>query len=300
MAESLLDATGNTPLLHIDLEVPEGTVNLYAKLERFNPSVSIKDRNVRAMIDAAEQSGELQAGGTVLEPVAGNTGIALAHICNVRGYQLILTMPEDYMPERRHILKRLGIKIETTPADQGIAGAVERAQVIKTEHPDYYVPDHFTNEVQVEAHRAGLVREILDDLNGVSIDAFIGSIGTGSSLVAIAEALKPAGTQIIAVEPAAAKHAIQGIGFGFQPPYLKEGTIDHVEKVSDQDAVQGFREMAAETGVLGGLSCGANYIVAKRMARTLGPDKNILTVFYDGGERYFSLEKELKNEGVKS
>lgn len=303
--ETLLEAIGNTPLLKLGRGAPDGGATIYAKLERFNPSVSIKDRTVRAMIDAAEQSGALKAGGTVLEPVAGNTGIALAHICNIRGYPLILTMPEDYMPERQHILECCGTQIETTPAEQGIKGAIERAQQIKVEHPDYFIPDHFANETQVEAYRQGLVQEILTDLEGVSVDAFIGCVGTGSSLIAIAEAFRPNGTQIIAVEPASCaflskcetgRHAIPGISFGFVPDYFPREAIDRIETVTDQQAVQGFRSLAAETGLLAGLSSGANYHVAKQVSTELGAGKNILTLFYDGGERYFSLEKELQGE----
>lgn len=290
--QSVLEATGQTPLLKLDTIVQAGAT-LYAKLERFNPSVSIKDRNVLAMIDAAEALGQLKAGGTVLEPVAGNTGIALAHICNIRGYRLILTMPEDYMPERRHILERCGTQIETTPAVHGVQGAIDRARELQGQHPDYYVPDHFSNESQLEAHRKGLVKEIIQDLAGTRIDAFVGCIGTGSSLTAIAEVFQ-GGAQIIAVEPSERSHAIPGISFGFRPPYLKNKLIDRVEKISDQEAAAGFRELAAETGVLAGLSSGANYFIAKKIARDLGPDKNILTIFYDGGERYFSLEKELR------
>ena len=302
MIETLIEAIGDTPLLKLEPRDPEGAATLYVKLERFNPSVSLKDRNVLAMIQQAENEGLLRPGGTVIEPVAGNTGIALAHICNVKGYRLVLTMPADYMPERHHVLECCGTQIEITPAEEGIDGAIERARQIHRQHPEYVYLDHFSNEAQVRAHETGLVKEILADLGDVHIDAFIGSVGTGSSLTAIADVLQPHGTQMIAVEPAAAPflsqgvrgvHKIPGIGFGFMPEYLRRVRLDRIETVKDEEALEGFRNLARETGVLGGLSCGANYWVAKKIAAELGSGKNILTIFYDGGERYFSLGKQL-------
>ncbi len=285
--ESVLEATGHTPLLKLERGLPAGAAVIYAKLERFNPSVSIKDRAVRAMVDAAEARGDLKPDGTILEAVAGNTGIALAHICNIRGYGLILTMPEDYMPERRHVLECFGTQIETTPATQGVRGAIEAAEAIKAKHPDYCMLDHFNNLDQVEAHRKALVPEILEDLAGRHVDAFVGCVGTGASLTAIAERLRSTGTQIVAVEPAASS-AIPGIAFGIIPDYLNDEFIDRRAEVTDREAVQGFRSLAAENGVLAGLSSGANYHVAKQLAVELGEGKTVLTIFYDGGERYFS------------
>lgn len=305
--ENLVDTIGNTPLLKLAQGVPVGGADIYAKVERFNPGGSIKDRVAVAMIDAAEQKGRLAPGRTVLEPVAGNTGIALALVCRLRGYSLILTMPEDYMPERRYILECCGTRIETTPAEEGIAGAIRRAHVIQKEHPDYFMPDHFSNPAQVEAHHKGLMQEILTDLDGVSIDAFVGCVGTGSSLTAIAEALQPEGTKIIAVEPAASpflsegksgRHAIPGIGFGFAPETLKRELIDQIETITDEEALKGSQDLAAKTGLLAGLSSGANYHVAKKVSQELGGGKNVLTIFYDGGERYLSLKRELSNKEI--
>lgn len=303
--ETILEAIGDTPLLKMDLGAPERGATIYAKVERFNPGGSLKDRVAVAMLDAAERAGRLRPGGTVLEPVAGNTGIALALVCRLRGYRLLLVMPEDYMPERQHVLECCGTVIETTPALLGIAGAIRRAGEIQREHPDYYMPDHFANREQRTAHRRGLVPEILRDLSGVPVDAFVGCVGTGSSLSAIAEELRPTGTEIIAVEPAAApflsegrggKHAIPGIGFGFAPLTLDRRLIDRIETVTDDEALHGFRELAATTGLLAGLSSGASYSVSKKVARELGAGKAVLTLFYDGGERYFSLQQELHGE----
>ncbi len=292
--ETLLEAIGNTPLLKLAERTSAGAA-IYAKLERFNPGVSIKDRHVLAMIEAAESQGVLKPGGTVIEAVYGNTGIALAHICNIKGYQLILVMPEDYIPERRHVLSCLGIEIINTPAAQGIRGAMEQAAAIKVEHPDYFTLNHFDNAAQLTAHLSGLAQEILDDLTGIQIDAFVGALGTGSSLAALAQVLRPQGTQIIAVEPEAGQ-AIPGIGFGLEPQHIKAELVDRIVTVTAQDAARGFKELAAENGVLAGLSCGANYRVAKQIAAELGPGKNVLTIFYDGGERYFSLQQELKEK----
>lgn len=303
--DTLIGTIGKTPLLKMERGIPEGSATVYAKVERFNPGGSLKDRVVMAMLDEAERQGRLKQGGTIVEPVAGNTGIALAILCTLRGYHLILTMPQDYMPERRYILECLGTEIFTTPAEDGIDGSIAKAKKILEEHPDYYMPDHFTNPVQVGAYRDGLVKEISGDLAGVAIDAYVGAVGSGSSLTAIAEQFRPGGAKIIAVEPAASpflslgkrgRHAIQGIGFGYDPPNFKRELVDRIETVTDEEALRGFRDLAAQTGLLAGLSCGANYHVVKKVAKELGPGKNVLTIFYDGGERYLSLEKELNDK----
>ncbi len=294
--ENILAAIGNTPLLRLEQGPPPDGAVIYAKIERFNPGGSLKDRAALAMIEAAEEEGKLQVGGTVVEPVAGNTGVALALICRLRGYSLILTMPEDYMPERRYILECCGTQIETTSAAEGITGAIRRAREIHAEHPGSYMPDHFSNRVQVTAHRQGLVSEIVADLEGVAVDAVVGCVGTGSSLTALAEIFREQGSEIIAVDPPTFPHAIQGIGFGFDPALLNQELIDRRETVTDEEALAGFRDLAATTGLLAGLSSGAVFHVAKKIARQLGPDKNILTLFYDGGERYFSLREELQKK----
>jgi cysteine synthase len=292
MTTDLLDSIGKTPLLRLGRAVSAGGARIYAKLERFNPGGSIKDRTVAAMLEAAEKSGTLKKGMTIIEPVAGNTGVALALQCAIRGYHLILVMPEDYMPERRHILESLGTNIETTSAREGVQGAIKRVGTLSEEHPDYFMINHFENPIQVDAHRAGLMAEILVDLDE-PIHAFVSCVGIGSTLTAAALTLKESGTQIIAVEPQAFPHAIQGIGFGMSPANLNGDSIDQTYSVSDAEAVQGFGELAAETGVLAGLSSGANYFVSKKLSHKLGEGKNIVTIFYDGGERYFSLKERI-------
>lgn len=292
--ESIVETIGNTPLLK--LESLQGRATVYAKLERFNPGGSIKDRVVQAMLTAAEESGELKAGMTVLEPVAGNTGIALALLCRLRAYRLILTMPEDYMPERRYVLECCGAEIELTPAAAGISGAIRRAAELKQEHPDYFIPDHFHNEVQVEAHSQGLVQEIRSDLADIIPDALVGCVGTGSSLQALARYYRPHGTKIFVVTVSPRARTVPGIDFGLSESLLDKDWVDQTVQLTMEEALQGFQELAASTGVLAGLSSGATYRVAKKLSLQLGTGKNILTIFYDGGERYFSLEKTLRKE----
>lgn len=300
----LTENIGKTPLFRCKRGFAASAAMVYAKLERFNPGGSIKDRNVRAMLETAQQTGALKPGMTLIEAVAGNTGIALAMQCRRLGYSLVLVMPEDYMPERRYILECLGVQLVLTPAVDQMAGAYRKAQEILRQHPDYYMPDHFHNQAQVDDHSQHFIQEILDDLSrepkknakDTPIDVFLGCYGSGSHLAAAIQVLKPQGTRIIALRPNSQSHAIPGIGFNVPAVLFNESEIDHFIEFNQEDALRGMEELARETGILAGLSSGANYVIAKRLAAELGPEQTLVTTFYDGGERYLSLEKNLKEK----
>jgi cysteine synthase len=299
-AKNVLELIGQTPLVRLNrLPKPEGAV-VVAKVEALNPGGSVKDRIALSMVEDAERQGMLHPGGTLVEPTSGNTGIGLAIAAAVKGYRLILTMPDDMSVERQRLLARLGAEIHLTPAIEGMTGAVFAAQELVREHPEYVMPQQFQNPANPEAHRRGTAVEILDALGGQKLDAFVAGVGTGGTLTGVGEVLKEkiAGVRVIAVEPArspvlsggrARPHAIQGIGASFVPGVLNRDIIDEIITVRDEDAISWSRRLAREEGLLAGISAGAAAFAACAVAATLTRQQLVLTVLPDTGERYLSL-----------
>ena len=299
-ADSVLDLIGRTPVVRLNrLPKPGGAV-VVAKVESLNPGGSVKDRIALAMVEDAERRGILKAGGTIVEPTSGNTGIGLALAAAVKGYRLILTMPDDMSVERQRLMARLGAEIHLTPAIEGMTGAVFAAQELVREHPDYFMPQQFQNPANPEAHRRGTALEILEVLGGRRLDAFVAGVGTGGTLTGVGEVLKGKipGLRVVAVEPArspvlsggrARPHAIQGIGASFVPGVLNRDIIDEIITVRDEDAIAWSRRLAREEGLLVGISAGAAAFAACAVAAALTPDQLVMTVLPDTGERYLSL-----------
>ena len=299
IADSVLDLIGRTPLVRLQrLPNPDGAT-VIAKVESLNPGGSVKDRIALAMITEAERQGVLKPGATLVEPTSGNTGIGLAMAAAVKGYRLILTMPDDMSVERQRLLARFGAEILLTPAIEGMTGSVHAARELVREHPEYFMPQQFENPANPEIHRRTTAIEILDATGG-RLDAFVAGVGTGGTLTGVGEVLKERvpGVQVVAVEPArspvlsggrARPHAIQGIGASFVPGVLNRTIIDRVIQVRDEDAMAWARRLAREEGLLVGISAGAAVFGACAVAAELAPGKRVVTVLPDTGERYLSL-----------
>jgi len=291
---------GNTPLIRVQWG-DDGGAEVYAKLEAANPGGSVKDRICLNMIQAAERDGRLSPGATVIEPTSGNTGIGLSLIAAVRGYRLILLMPESMTRERIDLLKAYGAEVILTPAPLGMAGAIAEARRLVEQNPGSFMPDQFANPANPEMHRRTTAPEILDAAGG-RVDAFVAGVGTGGTITGVGEVLKahnPA-VHIVAVEPAASAvlsgkpagpHKIQGIGAGFVPKVLNRSILDEIMTVTDDEAFRTKKALAEREGLLVGISSGANVFAARQIARRLGKGKRVITVLPDRGERYFSIEK---------
>jgi len=291
---------GNTPLIRVQWG-DDGGAEVYAKMEAANPGGSVKDRICLNMIQAAERDGRLSPGATVIEPTSGNTGIGLSLIAAVRGYRLILLMPESMTRERIDLLKAYGAEVILTPAPLGMAGAIAEARRLVEQNPGSFMPDQFANPANPEMHRRTTAPEILDAAGG-RVDAFVAGVGTGGTITGVGEVLKahnPA-VHIVAVEPAASAvlsgkpagpHKIQGIGAGFVPKVLNRSILDEIMTVTDDEAFRTKKALAEREGLLVGVSSGANVFAARQIARRLGKGKRVITVLPDRGERYFSIEK---------
>jgi cysteine synthase A len=299
LAASVLELVGGTPLVRLNRLPTAGGALVLAKMESLNPGGSVKDRIAVAMVEDAERRGILKPGSTLVEPTSGNTGIGLAMVCAVRGYRLILTMPDDMSQERQRLLSRYGAEIYLTPAMEGMSGAVFAAQEMCKEHPDYFMPMQFENKANPEIHRRTTAVEILD-ATGERLDVFVAGVGTGGTVTGVGEVLKerlPA-VRVVAVEPArspvlsggrARPHGIQGIGASFVPGVLNRAVLDDVIQVRDEDATATARRLAREEGLLVGISSGANVWAACRVAAGLPADRVVVTVLCDTGERYLSV-----------
>jgi len=259
----------------------------------------VKDRIALAMIEDAERTGALKPGGTIVEPTSGNTGIGLAMVAAVKGYRLILTMPEDMSVERQRLLARFGAELHLTPAIEGMTGAVFAAEELVREHPGYFIPQQFQNPANPAVHRRTTALEILESVGG-RLDAFVAGVGTGGTLTGVGDVLKDKmpGLLIAAVEPAkspvlaggqARPHGIQGIGASFVPGVLNRAIIDRIIAVKDEDATAWARRLTREEGVLAGISAGAAAWAACEVAAAMRPEQLVLTVLPDTGERYLSL-----------
>ncbi len=298
-ARTALDLIGSTPVVRLNrLPQLDGVgAEVWAKLENLNPGGSVKDRICLAMVEAAERDGLLAPGGTIIEPTSGNTGIGLALVAAVKGYRLVLTMPDTMSEERRSLLVAYGARLVLTPDTKGMHGAVRRAEELLAEHPDWYMPQQFTNAANPEAHRRTTAQEILAQF--AQIDAFVAGVGTGGTITGVGEVLRAErlGVRIYAVEPSASPvlsggepgyHDIQGIGAGFIPEILNTEIYDEVLPVTDDEAVVHARALARYEGLLVGISSGANCAAAIRTARRFGRGAVVLTVFCDTGERYLT------------
>jgi len=299
-ANSVLDLIGLTPLIRLNRVVPPGSATVWAKLECTNPGGSVKDRIGLAMIEAAEKDGVLKPGGTIVEPTSGNTGVGLAMVAAVKGYRVILVMPESMSVERRRLLTAYGAEVMLTPGAEGMSGAVKRAREIVAENPGYFMPQQFDNPANPEAHRRTTAQEILAQ-TADPIDAFVAGVGTGGTLTGVGEVLRERYPDIlvVAVEPAGSPvlsrgqpgpHKIQGIGADFVPSVLNQENIDEVLSVADDDAMEMARRLAREEGLLVGPSSGAAAHAAAEIATRLGSSKTVVTILPDTGERYLSTE----------
>lgn len=295
-AETVLDLIGSTPMVRLQRLPAAGAAQVWAKLERFNPGGSVKDRIAKSMVEAAEEAGLLEPGGVIVEPTSGNTGIGLAMIAAVKGYRLILVMPEGLSAERSALLRAYGAEVNLTPREQGIKGAIAKAEELVQQH-GYFMPLQFSNPANPEVHRRTTAAEILAQAG--HLDAFVAGVGTGGTVTGVGEILKDAlpGVEIVAVEPAGSpvlsggapgKHKIQGIGAGFVPEVVNAGAIDHVIQVTDQDAAETARRLARKEGILAGISSGAAAWAALQVASRLGEGKTVVTILPDTGERYLS------------
>ncbi len=296
--ENVLDLIGSTPVVKLRKLPGEEDATIWAKLESFNPGGSVKDRICLAMIEAAEKEGQIRPGWTIVEPTSGNTGIGLAMVCAVKGYRLILTMPETMSLERRNLLAAYGAHLELTPGSEGMRGAIKKAEELVQKNKDYFMPQQFKNKANPQIHRQTTAQEILEQVKG-RIDAFVAGVGTGGTITGVGEILKKklAKVKIVAVEPARSPvlsggnpgpHKIQGIGAGFVPDVLNTSVIDQIIRVEDEEAIETARLLAQKEGLLVGISAGAAAFAALQVARELGRGKTVVVIFPDTGERYLS------------
>ncbi|WCN37771.1 cysteine synthase A [Aneurinibacillus uraniidurans] len=300
VAQSITDLIGYTPLVKLNRVVEEGEANIYLKLEFFNPGSSVKDRIALAMIEAAEQDGVLKEGMTIIEPTSGNTGIGLAMVAAAKGYRAVLVMPDTMSMERRNLLRAYGAELVLTPGAEGMGGAIRKAEELVKEDPSYFLPQQFKNPANPQIHRETTARELLeqgDEIGG--IDGFISGVGTGGTITGVGEVLKEKypDVRIVAVEPAASPvlsggkpgpHKIQGIGAGFVPDTLNTEVYNEIIRVENDDAFETSRTVAKQEGILGGISSGAVIYAAKKLAKELGPGKNVVVIIPSNGERYLS------------
>jgi cysteine synthase A len=296
---TILDYIGNTPLVSIQRLSPSPEVHIWAKLESMNPGGSVKDRIALSMVEAAERDGSLKEGGTIVEPTSGNTGIGLALVGAVKGYRVVLTMPESMSIERRKLLKGYGAELVLTPAAEGMRGAIGHAAQLVDEH-GYFMPQQFKNPANPQVHRQTTGPEILTQCPD-SIDYFVAGIGTGGTITGVGEVLRAAfpAVQIVGVEPADSPvlsggepgpHKIQGIGAGFVPDVLKTELLDEVVKMTNDEAFAMARRLAREEGLLVGISSGAAMAATLKVAERLDGPATLVTVFASTGERYLSTE----------
>jgi cysteine synthase A len=298
--KDILSTIGETPLVRLN-RLGSGGATVLVKLESKNPCGSVKDRIAAYMIAAAEKAGVLMPGGLIIEPTSGNTGIGLAFVAAVKGYRLILTMPESMTVERRKLLSLLGAEIVLTPAQLGMKGAVEKADELLANTPGAFMPQQFKNDSNPQAHRETTAEEIWSDTDG-KVDILVAGVGTGGTITGCGEVLKKknAALKIVAVEPKDSPvlsggqpgpHKIQGIGAGFVPDVLNKTLVDEIVKVANEDAMQTARDLAMKEGILAGISAGANVWAAVQVAsRPENKGKTVVTFICDTGERYISTE----------
>ncbi len=304
VAQNVLELICNTPLVKINKLTDSSMATVYGKMESFSPGYSVKDRICLSMISDAEQKGLLNKDTVIVEPTSGNTGIGLALVCAVKGYRLILTMPETMSVERRQLLKRFGAELVLTPGAEGMKGAIAKANAILAEHKNSFMPQQFSNPANPKIHRETTAEEIWEALDG-KIDAFVAGVGTGGTITGCGEVFKKKNPkiQIVTVEPKTSpvlsggqpgRHKIQGLGAGFVPDNVNRSVIDKIIQVDDQDAWKTMLELAKTEGILSGISSGANLWAAFQVAKELGPGKNVVAIVCDTGERYLSMDDAFK------
>lgn len=293
----VLDLIGKTPIVKVNNMVDENSAEVYVKLEKFNPGGSTKDRAALGMIEDAEKKGLLKKGYTIVEPTSGNTGIGLAFIGRVKGYKVIIVMPETMSKERRDLIKAYGAELILTEGSKGMQGAIEKALEYKDKE-GYFIPQQFENEANTQKHYETTAEEIYEDLS--DLDYVVAGVGTGGTIVGIAKKLKEKNKNIkvVAIEPKTSAvisggkpgaHNIQGIGAGFIPSIYDESVIDEVIAVSDSNSIKTTKEFVDKEGILLGISSGAAIYVAMQIAKKIGKGKKVLAIAPDGGEKYISM-----------
>lgn len=296
---NVLDLIGNTPVIKLNFN-DEDMADVYIKLEKFNIGGSVKDRAALGMIEAAERAGILKEGSTIVEPTSGNTGISLALIGRVKGYRVIITMPETMSIERRNYLEAYGAELILTEGALGMKGAIAKAEEIVAQNPTYFMPQQFNNPANPEKHYETTGKEIIEDF-GTSLDAFVSGVGTSGTLSGVGKRLREESpnTKIYAVEPSdspvlsggeAGKHMIQGIGAGFVPNNYDVKYVDEILQISNEEAIKFGVEVNKNNGIFVGISSGAAIAAAYKVAKKLGKGKKVLTIAPDGGEKYLSIE----------
>jgi cysteine synthase len=306
-AANVLETIGNTPHIRLNRLFGEDA-EVWVKSERQNPAASIKDRIALAMIEDAEASGRLKPGGTIIEPTSGNTGIGLAMVAAVKGYRLVLVMPDSMSVERRRLMLAFGAQFDLTPREKGMKGAIARAEELIAETPNSWMPQQFENPANLAVHRRTTAQEILADFRDQPLDALITGVGTGGHITACADVLKKEwpGLKVFAVEPTLSPvlsggqpspHPIQGIGAGFVPGIMDLELMDGIIQVSPEDAKDMARRCAREEGLLVGISSGAALAAVRQKLPELGERPRVLTFNYDTGERYLSVPDFLPDEG---
>ena len=298
MYNNVLDLIGATPVLKLNKLVKGDMADIYVKLEKYNPAGSIKDRAALGMIETAEKLGLLKEGFTIVEPTSGNMGIALAMIGRIKGYEVIIVMPDTMSVERRSLIKAYGAQLVLTDGTKGMKGAINKAKEVAEGKPNFFIPQQFTNLANPEKHYDTTAEEIVKDVEDV--DIFVAGVGTGGTIAGVGRKLKEIkkGIKIVAVEPQKSPvlsggepgpHKIQGIGAGFTPDIYDSRVVDEIIKITDEEAFEMAKKMAKEEGVLVGISTGANIAAAIKIAIKLGKGKKIVTVAPDGGEKYISM-----------
>jgi cystathionine beta-synthase (O-acetyl-L-serine) len=296
--DNILDLIGNTPMLKLRRIPDPGGAEIFVKLELLNPGFSVKDRIGIGMIERAARAGELKPGGTIIEPTAGNTGVGLALAGTQMGYKVILCVPEHFSIEKREVMKALGGRVVLTPKDDGMKGAIAKAQELAAEIPDSYVPQQFANPYNTEAHYETTAPEVWEQMDG-RVDGWVAGAGTGGTFTGVAKYLRERNPECwcVVVEPQgsilkggeAGPHEVEGIGASsFIPPVLDLSLADDIIKIDDDPAFRMVRRLAQEEGILGGSSAGANVDAAVQVARKLGPGKRVVTLIPDASERYMS------------
>ncbi|MCB2359592.1 cysteine synthase A [Clostridium estertheticum] len=298
MYNNVLDMIGGTPVLKLNKLVSVDMADVYVKLEKYNPAGSIKDRAALGMIEKAEKLGLLKEGFTIVEPTSGNMGIALAMIGRIKGYDVIIVMPDSMSVERRSLIKAYGAQLVLTDGSKGMKGAINKAKEISDGDSKFFLPQQFVNIANPEKHYETTAEEIFSDISDV--DVFVAGVGTGGTITGVGRRLKEFNNEIkiVAVEPAKSPvlsggepgpHKIQGIGAGFTPDIYDSSVIDEIMQITDEEAFDIAKRLAKEEGILVGISTGANVAAAIKIAKKLGKGKKVVTVAPDGGEKYISM-----------
>ncbi|AJD31918.1 MULTISPECIES: cysteine synthase A [Clostridium] len=295
--ENSIGLIGSTPMFKLNNMKEEDMADVYIKLEKFNPGGSIKDRAALGMIEEAEKMGKIKPGDIIVEPTSGNTGIGLAMVGRLKGYKVIIVMPDSMSIERRNMIKAYGAELVLTEGNKGMTGAIEKAEELARDKKGYFIPQQFSNRANSKKHYETTAVEILKDVE--NLDVFVASVGTGGTIAGIGRRLKEfnKNIKVVAVEPhnspvisggKAAPHKIQGIGAGFVPEVYERDVVDEVMTITDEESYEYARRFGTEEGILVGISSGANIAAAIKIAKKLGKGKKVVTVAPDGGEKYIS------------